>query len=355
MNQRIQYNKLICLTMALIVLIGACPIATMAEDVENSSESTSITISAAGDCTLGVDSRYNNRFNEIYKKEKNTGYFLQKVKPIFEKDDITIVNFEGTLTNSTARAQKTFTFKGRKEYVKILTKGSVEVVNLANNHSRDFGIQGLRDTKAHLKKAQIPYCIGSTIAYQKVKGIKVAFLGFNDIGSLNKKEVKQGIKEAKSKGAKLIITSFHWGIEGNHSPSSTQKSLGHYAIEQGADLVLGHHPHVLQGIENYKGKYIVYSLGNFCFGGNSNPKDKDTMIFQQTFVLDQEGNLQEKEGKTKVIPCSLSAHRNYNDFQPVPLKGKEKSRVLNRIKVFSKGMHIAIDSKGKLTKNKIYN
>lgn len=97
--------------------------------------------------------------------------------------------------------------------------------------------------------------------------------------------MKNGISRAKKNNAEIIIVSFHWGTERKYYPNSKQKSLGHYAINCGASLVLGHHPHVLQGIEQYKGRYIVYSLGNFCFGGNSNPKDKDTMIFQQTFTL----------------------------------------------------------------------
>ena len=114
-------------------------------------EPVSITISAAGDCTLGVDSRYNNTFNDYYQK-KGASYFLKKVKPIFSKDDLTIVNFEGTLTSSGSRVQKKFTFKGPAGYASILTKGSVEVVNLANNHSMDYGQTGFTDTKRTLKR-----------------------------------------------------------------------------------------------------------------------------------------------------------------------------------------------------------
>lgn len=305
-----------------------------------------LVISAVGDCTLGVDSRYNNKFNDMYNK-KSTSYFFQNVKQVLEKDDITIANFEGTLTDSSSRADKKFTFKGNSSYAKILTAGSVEVVNLANNHTKDFGSKGLKDTKAALKNYKIPYCINSTIAYKNVDGVKVAFLGFNALDTLNKKDVKSGIANAKSHGADLIITSFHWGIEREHQPISLQKSLGYYAIDQGADLVLGHHPHVLQGIEKYKKHYIVYSLGNFCFGGNSNPADKDTMIYQQTFYIASNGTVL-NETQSKIIPCSLSGHSNYNDFQPKKLSGKSRTRVLNRLRQFSKGMHIQIDSKGYL-------
>ena len=107
-----------------------------------------------------------------------------------------------------------------------------------------------------------------------------------------------------------------------------QENIARYAIDNGADLVLGHHPHVLQGIENYKGKYIVYSLGNFVFGGNKNPSDKDTMIFRETFTF-QEGKLMDT--KYEIIPCSLSSRTDLNDYQPTLLEGEEKTRVLKKV------------------------
>lgn len=304
-----------------------------------------ITISAAGDCTLGIDSRYNNSFNAYYNK-KGSAYFLKKVKKIFSKDDVTIVNFEGTLTKSSNRANKKFTFKGPASYAKILKKGSVEVVNLANNHSKDFGTKGFNDTKSTLKKNKIPYCHYGTIAYKKVKGVKIAFLGFSQLSGVSKQQVKNGIRAAKKKKAAIVIVSFHWGIERDYYPSSQQKTMGRYAIQAGANLVLGHHPHVLQGIEKYKGRYIVYSLGNFCFGGNTNPSDKDTMIFQQTFYV-KNGKLQ-KKNNARVIPCSLSSVSYTNNYQPIPLKGSRKSRLVKKINRLSSGMHTSVGKNGKL-------
>lgn len=309
------------------------------------SKTVEITISAAGDCTLGIDSRYNNSFNTYYNK-KGSAYFLQKVKKIFKKDDVTIVNFEGTLTNASSRADKKFTFKGPASYANILKKGSVEVVNLANNHSKDFGTKGFEDTKAALKKNKIPYCHFGTIAYKKVKGVRIAFLGFSQLSGVSKQQVKEGIRAAKKKKAAIVIVSFHWGIEKDYYPSGQQKTMGRYAIEAGADLVLGHHPHVLQGIEKYKGRYIVYSLGNFCFGGNMNPNDKDTMIFQQTFYV-KNGRLQ-KKNDARVIPCSLSSVSYTNNYQPMPLKGSRKSRLVNKLNRLSSGMHTSVGKNGKL-------
>jgi len=305
-----------------------------------------IRLSAAGDCTLGVDSRYNNNFNAMYER-KTPEYFLAKVKPYFSKDDVTIVNFEGTLTNANTRAEKTFTFKGKKEYTKILTSSSVEVVNMANNHTMDFLQQGFLDTKRALRDAKINYCINDTVAYKKVRGTKIALLGFSGLSGVSNQVIKRNIQKAKRKGAKVIVVSFHWGIEREYYPNANQKDYAHYAIDQGANLVIGHHPHVLQGIEKYKKAYILYSLGNFCFGGNANPSDKDTMVYAQSFLVDNHGKFIANV-KAKVIPCLLSGHTNVNDFQPTPQTGATKRRILNKLRKESAGMHVTINGKGEV-------
>ena len=142
------------------------------------------------------------------------------------------------------------------------------------------------------------------------------------------------LEEIKEKEPDLIIASFHWGDEGSPVPNETQIGLARLAIDNGADLVIGHHPHVLQGVEKYKGKYILYSLGNFCFGGNKNPKDKDTMIFKETFSF-KNGKLY--DDKASIIPCSVSSTGERNNFQPTPLSGAEFKRVKEKIRERSKG------------------
>ena len=304
----------------------------------SASQITSVTISAVGDCTLGVDSRYNNKFNQYYA-QNGAAYFLKMVKPVFEEDQITIANLEGTLTTSRQRARKTFTFKGPAKYTKILTEGSVEVVNLANNHTMDFGKKGFTDTQKALKQAGIPYCIDSTIAWQTVEDARVAVLGFHHKSA---SFVRKQIQAAEKAGADIIIVNFHWGIERDTTANAAEKKLGYAAIDAGADLVLGHHPHILQGIEKYRDRFICYSLGNFCFGGNSNPADKDTMIFQQTFYL-KDGRLSDRLN-ARMIPCSLSGQTNRNDFQPRVLEGAAARRVIRKVQSRSKGMNIHIGS-----------
>ncbi|MDO5154367.1 MAG: CapA family protein [Eubacteriales bacterium] len=327
----------------MLLLFCACLFPQTAYAKKKSS-TTKITISAAGDCTLGVDSRYNNSFNYVYGKQ-NDAYFLKKVHKVFSKDDVTIVNLEGTLTTSNNRAYKKFTFKGPAKYANILTEGSVEVVNTANNHTMDFGKNGYSDTVATLKKYKIKYCNNSIIAYKKVKGVKIAFLGFNALNGVTSTTVRSNIQKAKKNGATIVIVSFHWGIERSYSPNYNQKNLARNAINDGATLVLGHHPHVLQGIEKYKGRYIVYSLGNFCFGGNTNPADKDTMIFQQTFTV-KNGKVK-KTSDIKVIPCSLSSTAYTNDYQPRILSGASRTRVINKINNMSRTMGVTFQTNGK--------
>jgi len=340
-NMKKTKHLLTIVAALLTVLLFNKPVLADTKD----SETVKITISAAGDCTLGVDSRYNNVFNQYYAKH-GSAYFFKKVKSVFKKDDLTIVNFEGTLTTSNNRAYKTFTFKGPAKYARILKKGSVEIVNLANNHTMDFGTTGLQDTKNTLKKNKISYCVGSTIAYKKVKGVKIAFVGFNALNGVTEQQVKDTIQKAKRNKAKIIIASFHWGIEREYYPNARQKTLGRAAINGGASLVLGHHPHRVQGIEKYKGRYIVYSLGNFSFGGHTNPDDKDALIFQQTFYV-KNGKLQ-KKNDARIIPCSISSVSYTNNFQPKVLTGSEKKRLIKKINTLSKGMNTSFWNSGKL-------
>ena len=314
------------------------------------SESRTVTVSAVGDCTLGTDESFNTStsFN-AYEAMNGTSYFFQNVRSILEADDATFANFEGTLTTETARESKEYAFKGDPSYTQILTDGSIDVVTLANNHSSDYGAKSLTDTEEALDAAGIDYCIGDKIAVKEVNGIPTAFIGIyvlND-GMAREEQVKQTIAAAKQQGAKLVIVAFHWGTEKAAEPDETQKSLAHTAIDCGADLVVGHHPHVLQAIEYYKGKYIAYSLGNFCFGGNSAPSDMDTMIFQQTFTIEK-GEVQAAAAAT-VVPCSISSTAGYNDYQPTPTEGDASASVIDRLNTMSANYGVTVNADGTVT------
>lgn len=297
-------------------------------------DSVSLTLSVVGDCTLGTDETfdYDTSLNAYYENY-GADYFLQNVKDIFSTDDLTIANFEGTLTDSDEREDKTFAFKAPASYASILTGGSVEAVNTANNHSHDYGDQSFDDTLAALDDAGIVHFGYDETAVMDVKGIKVGLVGIYELYDHLEREqqLKDNIAKVKADGAQLIVVIFHWGNETETVPDSNQTTLGRIAIDEGADLVCGHHPHVLQGIETYKGRNIVYSLGNFCFGGNSSPSDMDTMIYQQTFTIDADGV--KKDNVTNIIPCSISsaAYDGYNNYQPTPAEGDEATRILGKI------------------------
>lgn len=297
-------------------------------------DSVSLTLSVVGDCTLGTDETfdYDTSLNAYYENY-GADYFLQNVKDIFSTDDLSIANFEGTLTDSDEREDKTFAFKAPASYASILTGGSVEAVNTANNHSHDYGDQSFDDTLAALDDAGIVHFGYDETAVMDVKGIKVGLVGIYELYDHLEREqqLKDNIAKVKADGAQLIVVIFHWGNETETVPDSNQTTLGRIAIDEGADLVCGHHPHVLQGIETYKGRNIVYSLGNFCFGGNSSPSDMDTMIYQQTFTIDADGV--KKDNVTNIIPCSISsaAYDGYNNYQPTPAEGDEATRILGKI------------------------
>lgn len=293
-----------------------------------------ITISAIGDCTLGTDLHfgYPNSFTYVVdNNNRDFSYFFKGVYNILSKDDLTIANLESPLTDASEeyRVEKTFNFKGDTDYTNILSEGSIEVVNLANNHTYDYGEKGYNDTINILEKANIPYFGYENYSILEIEGIKIGLAGLTGWNEdVAKENTEKAIEYFQDNNTDLIIMTYHWGIEREYTQNEVQENIARHAIDSGADLVLGHHPHVLQGIENYNGKYIVYSLGNFVFGGNRNPSDKDTMIFQETFHYEN-GIL--KDTSMNIIPCSLSRRTDLNDYQPKILDGEEQKRVLKKV------------------------
>ena len=300
-------------------------------------ENVSITISAVGDCTIGSDPNfsYPNSFHQVYDNN-SPDYFFKGVSSLLQNDDITFANFESTFTNATEKEPKAFNFKAPEEYVEILKTGSIEVVSVANNHTYDFKEQGFNDTIETLENNSVSYCGADLYSIYEVIGIKVGFFGY--YANYNPdiyEEVRIGLDKLKEEQVDLIIVSYHWGIEKTYEQNTAQKELGRWTIDNGADLVIGHGPHVIQGIEKYNDKYIIYSLANFVFGGNKNPKDKDTFVFQQTFNFENKKIVNES---INIVPTRVSSKTNINDYQPTILDGEEKIRVLNKILKYSENV-----------------
>lgn len=290
----------------------------------------SITISFTGDCTLGTYlTSQNKAFDILFDKQQDYDYYFKNVKEIFENDDYTVVNLEGPLTDSTnIKEQKPFIFKGRKDYVNILTSGSVEAVNLSNNHIKDYGETGYNDTVNVLNENNIAYFDNNNCYIEEINNVKFGFAGFKAFNLYTKNEIDKALKYFEENNVDIKIITLHGGIEYDYDFDATKQELAHYAIDNGADLIVGHHPHILQGVEEYNDKYILYSLGNFCYGGHSNPNDKQSMIAQVTFNFEDDKYI---DSNLKLIPVSISSVDYINNFQPTVLEGEAKDKVLKLI------------------------
>ena len=318
-----------------------------------------------GDVTLGTDSRFSGKtFTWQYNLVKNPAWFTDNIRGLLDKDDLTVANLEGVIAdnifsyqltwvgseaqsfsrifkgnhpdvretfdmgndtgadeghyaatdykiveNNVFPSLRTYRFKGKPEYLNILKQGSIELVNIANNHlSKDYGMTGLNETKKNLDAYGIDYYGYSKVFKREINGSKVCVCGNEGFDSKVYKNVMLNIKELRS-SCDILIYTFHWGIERDYAPTEFQTRLAHYVIDNGADLVVGHHPHVIQPIEYYKGKPIVYSLGNFIFGGNNNPSDLDAMVYQIKFKSD-------KTYEDKPVLVEISSETNRNNFKP---------------------------------------
>lgn len=283
----------------------------------------SFLLSFAGDCTFGDNFDSETDYGTFCKVVKeNYAYPLANVRDIFQNDDYSFVNLECALTESDPTEEEMeelkenlFRFRGPMAYTQILVEGGVEFASCANNHSKDYGLQGLYDTWKALDEAELDYAsFGKSCVVTTDRGLTIGV--FAVFFNTTQAAVESQVKYLRNQGAELIVMSVHWGDEGSYSPNEKQQSMGHMAIDAGVDIVYGHHSHTLQRIEPYNGGIIYYSLGNFSFGGNRNPKDSDTAIIQQEVLRYEDGTV--VLGDLKVIPCSVSSAQTWNNYQPTP-------------------------------------
>ncbi len=282
-----------------------------------------ITATFTGDFTIGGDSRKRTDIfnNELKKQGGDINFPLRNVRDILMADDLTLVNFEGTLTDSTYvpnnKKENQFLFSAPPEYVSILADNGIEAVALENNHVMDHGEEVYLETQQHLTDAGIVWSNAENIGEYTVKGVRIAMLSYQTFNLYDKlfTQVPLDIAEAKEK-YDLVIVSFHWGAEKDYAPNANQQKMGKLAIDAGADLVVGHHSHRINPIEEYKGKYIVYSLGNFCFSGNKNPSDMSSFMFQMRWRV-KDGVV--TQDAWRIIPIRISSRTDYNDFAPTVL------------------------------------
>ena len=275
-----------------------------------------VTIAGAGDVNFGDGVT-------PYLSSGGVDYPWEGASAVFTNADLGFVNLECCISSGgTPAPGKAYTFRGPVDSAAGLSHAGVKVVSLANNHSKDFGTGAMLETFEHLKENNVAYCGAGNNAAEAYSaavldahGRKVAFLAFTRVFpegwqatesspgcavTFDHDRVASAIKDAKSK-SDFVVASFHWGIELATSPDGDQRELAHLAVDSGADLVLGHHPHVVQGLELYRNRLIAYSLGNFIF---SPPREISSKTFAVMAVLGPEGLVQ-----AKIVPMYISACR----------------------------------------------
>lgn len=279
-------------------------------------------LSFAGDCTFAM-SGFVNAVGEDY------GYPFRDVQDYFGTDDCTFINLECALSDRGAKLDKLFTFRGSPAYINILTQGSVEYASVVNNHSMDYGQVAFDDTMALLDEAGIYYAeADETVLFETERGLKIGVLALYFPQRTD--GIAESIKALREAGAELVIVCVHWGEEYHFKPNEIQINVGHYAIDNGADIVYGQHPHVLQPVEEYNGGMIYYSLANFSFGGNPMPGDMDTAILQQKVIREADGTI--RLGGLVKIPCYVSGTpKTGNDYQPMPMDPERDAEAYDRV------------------------
>jgi len=320
-------------------------------------EAVEILVTAGGDVTFGGNMKDNPRSTiytrELERRGGDLSYFFANVRDIFAESDLSIVNFEGTLTNHTKRDRNnSFHFRAPPEHVEALVLGNINAVAFENNHTMDYGQQGWEDTVQAFGRAGIVYASDGDMGVFRTKGVSIALLAyqtFNGAYPRLHEQVPRDIAEARA-AHDIVIVNYHWGNEMEYLPNNNQIKLGRATIDAGADLVLGHHSHRIQPIERYNGKLIVYSLANFSFSGNTQPRDMDTFLFQQKFIV-QDGNL--TIGDFRIIPASISSNTgmsgkqsDVNDFAvtPFPEGSHAIERVLSRLQKEGQKLQYAVET-----------
>lgn len=296
-----------------------------------------VTLTFTGDVTLGSEEakrRYAYSLDSVAAAE-GYEYFFANVRDFFAEDDLTVVNFEGVLSDSNRQenTSKTYRFRGPTEFVEILNLASVEAANIANNHTMDFGTQGYTATKETLSSAGIGYFGNQSEYIFEKDGIRIAFLGLNSTAlNKNKSWIKEEIPRLKEEeGINAVVFTIHAGQEYGKHRNNTQETFGHYVIDAGADLVIMHHPHVVQGIEVYQNRYICYSLGNFCFGGNKTVRAMETVVARVVLSFDDSGAYTGQQ--LSLYPAHISGTDPDNNYQPLFVSGDDAAEVMRLIQI----------------------
>lgn len=294
---------------------------------------TQVVLTLGGDCVLGTREEWKGEpetFDTLVG-EKGFGWCFEKIGEVFRQDDMSLVNLECVLQDSAKGLdrKKQYRFRGPTAYTAILAEAGIEQVNLANNHFIDYGASGQKSTRAALKKAGIAFSgYGELYVFEK-DGIKIGFGGCREtVYRQRPSTISKEIKKLQKMGCDAIVYSLHWGKEYSPKHNRLQESMAQAAIDAGANLVVGAHPHCVQGMEQRDGAVVLYSLGNLVFGGTHEMRTFDALVVQATLRFGEKGY----EGvEIKLLPVLTSGDIPQNNFQPVWAQGEDKERILKLI------------------------
>lgn len=296
--------------------------------VETEPAADTLTLSFVGDCMFASNhGHFGEKSFNRYAQTNDPSYFLQNFNSIFFNDDLTIGNCEGVLSDSEDLQEKSVTteiafwFKGPSSNARIFRAGGIDFASVVNNHSHDFGQQGSDDTEKSLEAVGVIPGKRDTVSYLTVKGQKIGILCCSLYSYGYVDDILPLLREMKRENCDLCILYFHGGIENETVPEDWKIKACHDLVDAGADLIIGSHPHVLQPVELYKNKLIVYSLGNFCFGGNTHPP-KNTAVYQAVFNI-EDGRIVSREDK--FIPCAVYTG-SQNNYQPAIVTDETKKQ-----------------------------
>ena len=295
-------------------------------------------ISVVGDCTLASPQFIDPSEHRSIEHHigKDYAYPFSNTREYFADDDLTIANLECNLSDVKLFSYEQFSFSAPTEYAEILKEGGVDFVTTANNHIQDFGAGGEEFTYMALEDHGIPYGKdGEAKLITTESGLTVGIYCAWNHQEPDPDQAVAAIRRLRADGAEFVICAFHWGKELVYKPFDSQTELAHRCIDAGADLIYGSHSHCLQPVEEYHNRLILYSMGNWVFGGSTKPSDMDTAIIQVHLKRGTDGMVRYVD--YTVVPCCVSSRpvkenysgENYNDYRPTPYT--EGSNAYNRV------------------------
>ncbi len=301
-----------------------------------------ITLGVTGDIIFGPteDVAQLSYFQQTYNLY-GAEYFLQNVRETLAKDDLTITDLNTALSDQKATRSSASSYNAATEYVKIFENASVEAVNVANPHTMDCGEAGFDDTVNTLNSNGMKAFGEGLYATWQKDGMQIGLAGINDP---DEDLIREAVDGLKGEGTNLIVLVFYWAEDTGETPSADQIRMAHAAVDAGANIVIGYGSEVMQGVEFYRNSPIVYSLGYFCYGGESYPTEYDTVILQIKATVDENRNY--KTAELTAIPCSISSDETYNTYQPTPLTGDRADLTLGTLEIRSEALLDAEETAG---------